>query len=328
MRAQGQYACALALLLAGCRASDPLPIASGAASPLALVGPVGSSPSSASITFVPDAAGANDYGLNALALTGLRSEAQRLGLPDPAVISTTDPAGYVATVERAATQARLVLGRGSALAEAFQSAAAAHPNVKFVLIDASLPNTPANLRTISFDLYDGAGLAGKLAAGVSQGHRVAFAGGKDTADSRQLAASFAEGAAAANVITAFTGSDDNQADAKRLAEGLISDRGADVLFAAASPGGLGAIAAASQRRALAIGIETDQYGVAPNAVLTSVVKNTDLAASDALGQFAQGTLTGGTIVLGVANGGVGLAALRDLAVRVPPEVRQAIGVPQ
>jgi basic membrane protein A len=274
--------------------------------------------------FVPDAGGANDFGLNALTLRGLRAEASRDRLPPPAVGPAGDPEGALEAVGGAA---RLVVGYGASQADAFQATARAHATVMFVLVDSPPLADISNLRTISFDLSDGAALAGRLAAGVSRTHTVAFVGGTETQEAGRLAASFSQGASGANVVTAFSGSDDNQAGAKRLAEGLISDRGADVLFAAAMPAGLGAIAAASQHRVLAIGLDRDDHDVAPNAMLSSVVKFTDVASASALSQFEQGTLTGGTTVLGAAQLGVGLAALGELADRVPPALRRQLGVP-
>jgi len=310
-------ASALVVLLPGCRAADPRPIASGSASPLQIATPAGSGAGGSTMMFVPDTAGANDYGLNALALAGLRTEAAKLGMVAPAIAASAS--------SDAAAQAKLVVGRGSTLADGFAAAATAQPNVSFVLIDAPPGQGPGNLRRVSFDLSDGVRQAGMLAAGVSQSRIVAFVGGKDSAEARQLAGAFTAGAGGSvKVVIEYSGSDDTEADAKRLSEGLISDRGADVLLAAADPGGLGTIAAASQKRALAIGIDRDQYDVAPNAVLSSVVKRTDVAAARALDDFLQGRLAGGNQQLGLADGGVELAPFHDLASRVPSSLASSL----
>jgi len=143
---------ALALTIAGC-AARAAPVPSGSASPLPTSSqPVGAAPASGAVAFVPDAAGANDFALNALALSGLRAEAHKLGLGEPAVVTNAASAG-----------SQLVIGRGASLEDDFVAASMAKPGVSFVLLDAPAAEAP-NLRTVDFELADGAIGAGALAA--------------------------------------------------------------------------------------------------------------------------------------------------------------------
>ena len=55
------------------------------------------------------------------------------------------------------------------------------------------------------------------------------------------------------------------------------DAGANVVYQVAGGTGLGVIQAAKETGHYAIGVDTDQDGVAPGSVLTSMVKRTDVA---------------------------------------------------
>ncbi|MBV9120100.1 MAG: BMP family ABC transporter substrate-binding protein, partial [Chloroflexi bacterium] len=198
-------------LLAGCALAGQVAPPAGSAR-LANLGsaPVGESPANGPVAFVPDAAGANDFALNALTLQGLRAEALALGQLPPAVLSSP----------RAPAGSRLVIGYGAQL-EAFEQAAAASPSVQFVLIDAPGSSSVPNLRTVVFDLTDGAHEAGTLAAARTSSRIVAFIAGKEDDPSHRLRDAFSGGASRARVLAGYSGSEDNQNDAKRLAQDLI-----------------------------------------------------------------------------------------------------------
>src|SRR5581483_117562 len=101
-----------ATLLAGCGAGQQVIRPSGSASPLAgTVSPVGSWAAGTDVAFVPDQAGANDFGLNALALSALAADKPALLQPDGI----------------AGSSAKLVVGRGGSLLDAFVEAARRQP---------------------------------------------------------------------------------------------------------------------------------------------------------------------------------------------------------
>jgi basic membrane protein A len=88
-----------------------------------------------------------------------------------------------------------------------------------------------------------------------------------------------------------------------------------VVFHAAGGDGLGVIQAvkearAAGRKAYVIGVDSDQSHVAPDAVLTSMVKRVDLAVYTATREVVEGAFRPGDLVLGLKEGGVGYAPVR------------------
>ena len=82
------------------------------------------------------------------------------------------------------------------------------------------------------------------------------------------------------------------------------DRGADVIYHAAGGTGLGVIQAAAEAGKLAIGVDSNQNGIAPGTVLTSMLKRVDVAAYETLKDAKDGNFTSGVKILGAAEGGV------------------------
>jgi basic membrane protein A len=98
---------------------------------------------------------------------------------------------------------------------------------------------------------------------------------------------------------------------KQVATDLLA-KGATVLFHAAGSDGLGVIQAvkeahAAGKGAYVIGVDSDQSHLAPEAVLTSMVKRVDLAVYLAAKDLCDGAFTAGDRTLGLKENGVGMA---------------------
>ena len=125
----------------------------------------------------------------------------------------------------------------------------------------------------------------------------------------------------------FAGNFESTDDGRRLAE-VFFDEGCDVIFPVAGPVGLGSAAAAQERGLMMIGVDGDQYVIAPefgDVFVSSVLKNMDMAVFDTIAALVDGSLTLGDDYLGtLANGGVGLAPYHDFEDRVPAELTAQI----
>ena len=67
---------------------------------------------------------------------------------------------------------------------------------------------------------------------------------------------------------------------------------------------------AAGKQVWAIGVDSDQSHLAPDAVLTSMVKRVDLAVYEAVHELIQGGFRAGDVSLGIAEKGVALAPVR------------------
>jgi basic membrane protein A len=243
----------------------------------------------------------------------------------PLVLQSKSSEDYEPNLQLLADQgAQLVVGTGFMLENAIEVAAKRNPDAKFLLIDSPLldpqgrPYQLPNVRTIVFREEEGSFLVGALAALASRTKKLGFVGGMEIPLIKKFEGGYKAGARAvapaAQLLAAYTGTFDNIASGKQVAQDLLA-KGADVVFHAAGSDGLGAIHAVKEARAAglevyAIGVDSDQWNTAPGAVLTSMVKNVDLAVYEAVRDLARGTFTAGDFVLGLKEGAVGWAEVR------------------
>ncbi len=216
------------------------------------------------------------------------------------------------------TGAQLVVGVGFMLQPAVQAVARRNPQAKFLLIDSPIvdaqgkPFVLPNVRSVTFRENEGSFLVGAIAAQVTKTGKVAFVGGIEIPLIKKFEAGFRSGVAYVRpdveVLVAYTNSFDKAQVGKQVAQDLIG-KGADVVFHAAGSDGLGAIAAAKEAGKWAIGVDSDQNHVAPDTVITSMVKRVDYAVWMTIRDLAKGTFTPGESSLGLKEGGVGYAPL-------------------
>jgi basic membrane protein A len=218
----------------------------------------------------------------------------------------------------------MAIGVGFMLENAVETVARRNPDAKFLLIDSPLvsaegqPYTAPNVRAVTFREEQGSFLVGALAGLASKSNKVGFVGGMEVPLIKKFEAGFRAGVAATNpkatVLVNYTGSFDNVAAGKQVGQDLVT-KGADVVYHAAGSDGLGVIQAVKEARAAGksvyvIGVDSDQSHLAPEAVLTSMLKRVDLAVYEAVRDLSQGKLQGGDVVLGLKEGGVSYAPVR------------------
>jgi basic membrane protein A len=246
---------------------------------------------------------------------------------EPLVIQSKAPEDYEPNLQLLVEQgSELIIGNGFLLENAVEAVAKKNPNSKFLLVDSVLmddkftPYTLPNVRTVTFKANEGSFLVGALAGLASKTGKVGFVGGMEVPLIKAFEAGFRAGVkmtnpkAAEGLMGVYTGSFNNVAAGKQVAQDLLK-KGADVIFQAAGADGLGVIQAVKEAKeagqtVYVIGVDSDQFSVAPQVVLTSMLKHVDLADYNACRDVAQGKFNAGDQVLGLKEGGVSYAEVR------------------
>jgi basic membrane protein A and related proteins len=207
----------------------------------------------------------------------------------------------------------LVIGVGFAQAPIMRAVARDYPNIRFAIIDGLVleddGKTPMrNVAGLLFKEHEGSYLVGMIAAKTSRTPLI-----------RRFEKGYEEGARAVNpriqVVQNYVGVTDaawnNPGKGKELSLAQM-DKGADVIFAAAGNSGLGAFDAVEQAGTMngrathfVIGVDSNQNGVKPGFVLTSMVKRVDNAVYDIVKEVVEGRFRGGFHVYGLESDGVG-----------------------
>lgn len=216
--------------------------------------------------------------------------------------------------------ADLTVGVGFMLENAVETVAKENPKAKFLLIDSPIldakgaPQALPNVRTVVFKEEEGSFLVGALAGLVAK-EKVGFVGGMEIPLIKKFEAGFRAGVKTTNpkaqVLVQYTGTFDNVAHGKQVGQDLVA-KGCEVVFHAAGSDGNGAIQAVKEaheggKRVFAIGVDSDQSHLAPQAMLTSMVKRVDLVVWRAAKDLEAGAFTAGDVVLGLKDGAVGFA---------------------
>jgi len=217
-----------------------------------------------------------------------------------------------------------IVGVGFPQASSIEAVAREFPNIGFAIVDSvvALPN----VQSFVYREHEGAFLAGQLAALASRTGKLGFVGGQDIPLVRKVLCGYEQGAKYANpkvqVISAMTGTTNAAwTDPARGAELTRTQaaQGADVIFAAAGTTGLGVLQAAADLGLLGIGVDSNQNGLHPGRMLTSMLKRTDVAVFQAFSGVRPGITS-----LGLKEGGLDLAYDDHNARLVTPEMRRRV----
>lgn len=222
-----------------------------------------------------------------------------------------------------------IIAIGFSFAQALETVAPEFPDTKFGIVDMVVDKP--NVRSIVFKEEEGSYLVGVMAAKASKTGTVGFIGGMDVPLIRKFACGYVGGVKATNtsakVIQNMTGDTpaawNDPTKGGEIAKSQM-DQGADVIYAAAGGTGVGVLQAAADAGKLGIGVDSNQNGLQPGHVLTSMVKHVDVAVYNAFMDGKNGKFSAGLDVLGLKDGGVDYAMDDNNAKLVTPEMKSAV----
>jgi len=164
-----------------------------------------------------------------------------------------------------------------------------YPDTLFTVIDGLVPPVYPNVQSIVFKDHEGSFLVGMIAAYTSTNNHIGFIGGMDVPIIRNFGLGYTQGAKFVRpniqIDVDYVGTTPAAWGQPDIAQQLAIkqyDKGCDVIFAAAGGSSIGVLRAANDKKKLAIGVDTNQNGVFPGRVLTSMIKRVDVAVFDTL----------------------------------------------
>jgi len=258
--------------------------------------------------------GKGDKSYNDMALSGI-SYIEKSNMINIVEILPAKVDEYINTIQRFAEDGSdLIIGIGYLYTDAISKVAKQFNDVKFLLIDGQIDNL-SNVRSIVFRPQEASFLVGVAAGLVTETDKVGFIAGMDIPIMQTFACGYREGVKyiAKNkninitVIERFIGSTPdsftNPARGRDMAR-LMYQSGIDVIYHAAGASGNGVINAAKETGNFVIGVDTDQSYLAPDFVLTSMIKRIDLAVENAIEDLLNENFSGGIHLMSLQNGGV------------------------
>jgi len=290
---------------------------------------------------VTDVGRLGDKSFNDLSWAGLEAAKAQLGI-DVKVLESTQMTDYDSNLAQLASAGYSpVFAVGFLMTDAVTKAATTTPDTNFAGIDIFVADPPKNYVGISFKENEAGYLAGIVAglatkdsfdSRLNKDNVIGFVGGMKIPPVQKFEAGFIAGAKSVNptvkVESIYVGKFDDQAGGKEAGLALI-DKGADVVFAAAGQTGVGTFAACqSSKKALFIGVDSDQYLTLTNpgdTILTSAVKKIDVAVLDVVKKASEGAFPGGqNLEFGLTEDGVGIAPFHDFDAKVPQAIKDAV----
>lgn len=256
-----------------------------------------------------------------LGKTGIEKAAAAQGA-NAKIFEGTDPSTRRQNVQAAIDMgAPIVAVIGFEFGDIIADLAPENPETNFVIIDTCIPEAPENVYCAVFREQEIAYLAGAEAALTSSSKTVGVIGALDIPFLHRYTDSFALGAKTArpdvNVLpTAWIGGDNPFQDPVRAQTqaALQLANGADRIYAVAAGSNGGVFKAVAEKPgAMAIGLDVNQCGDAPGAILDSTLKRVDVILPATIDSILKGSAKP-VESFGLAEGGLELVAMtEDLA---------------
>jgi basic membrane protein A len=316
----------------------------------------GGAAASFKVAQVTDLGGIDDKSFNATAYAGIERAVAELGV-EGKYLESQQQSDYAKNIQQLIDEdTNLIVTVGFLLGVDTAVAAKANPDTKFTIVDYAYPDCfgdavegqtcgsaseLANVLGLTFATDQAAFLAGYAAAATTQTGKVATFGGINIPPVTIFMKGFEAGVnhynqsmgSAVEVLGwstaandgSFTGNFESLDDGRSFAESFVQE-GADVIMPVAGPVGLGSAAYCQETGSCKIvGVDTDWTVSASeytDVILTSVLKNMDVAVFDATKAAVDGTFTGGVYSGTLANNGVGLAAVNGASADLTASLEQ------
>ena len=280
--------------------------------------------------------GLGDGSWNDTAHAGFEAGLERTGL-EGRPIESDDVVAMGEEILRRAADAGfgLVIDLEWVHGEPMEAIAQDYPDTDWVIFNQTRQGD--NIASVVFAEHEGSYLAGALAAllttrvdveGINPEPVIGVIGGVKSPGIDKFIAGYVQGAEEADpdveVLVSYAEGFGDPARGQQMAQAMF-EQGADIVYHVAGGTGIGVIEAARAAGRYAIGVDTDQDGLAPGHVLTSVVKRVDLATEELVADYAVGAFPGGEVLdYGLAEGGVGLTQMEHTRDRVPPEILERV----
>lgn len=275
-----------------------------------------------------------DKGFNDSAAAGFRKAEKEGGRIKMLQASPSDPQLWRQNLEATSNSgAWNLIFTGPGMHDNLAAVAPQHPKQDYVFFDDELK--APNVLSVKYAQNEGSFLAGALAATVADdkasfplttgSKTVGVVAGQDLPIIEDFIVGFKQGVATIDpsikVNVSFIGNFNDAQKAYDLTRNMI-DGGADVVYNVAGPAGLGILKAASDAKRYAIGVDSDQNGLYPKAVVASMLKQIGNSIYDIIGQVRGGKAPFGTVeIYGLRNDGVALVYNDAL---VPPAVKAKV----
>lgn len=162
---------------------------------------------------------------------------------------------------------------------------------------------------------------------LTETDKVVFLGGQDIPAITDIVSGIAEGVALTNpdatATTDYLGTLTDQDKGKEVALSYIN-QGYDVISASANSAQIGCLLAAEERGVYAIGFNGDQYSLAPDAIVLSVMRNYPSIYVDVFESILEGTWQSGMVVYDLADNGTLVSDWHGWDEKLPAEKVEAI----
>ena len=268
------------------------------------------------IAMITDTGGINDQSFNQSAWEGLQQLNADTGA-EVAYIESKQSGDFTTNFETLIDNGNtLCWGIGYACADAVIEAAQGNPGINFACVDNAFTDSPDNVTGVVFRAEESSFMVGYIAAAVTTTDKVGFVGGIKSEVIEQFEYGYMGGVEYANrvlgknvtVTSQYAESFSDAAKGKSIANKMFTD-GCDIVYHAAGGTGTGVIEAAKEAGKFAIGVDRDQAYLAPDNVLTSSLKNVDVAVDIVSKRHILGRKIGGkTVSFGLTEDAVGIPA--------------------
>lgn len=162
---------------------------------------------------------------------------------------------------------------------------------------------------------------------LTETDKVVFLGGQDIPAITDIVSGIAEGVALTNpdatATTDYLGTLTDQDKGKEVALSYIN-QGYDVISASANSAQIGCLLAAEERGVYAIGFNGDQYSLAPDAIVLSVMRNYPSIYLDVFESILNGTWQSGMVVYDLRDDGTLVSDWHGWDEKLPAEKVEAI----